>query len=94
MRRISIFLIGLALFTSTLCKAQKYNFKKTAYAKLKGVDVMVWVIWNSLKNNFEAAFDQYEKWGIKGIKMDFMDRDDQQMVEFYEKVCRKAAEKR
>lgn len=66
----------------------------TAYAKSKGVDVMVWVMWNSLKNQWDKAFDQFEKWGIKGVKMDFMNRDDQQMVEFYEAVARKAAEKK
>ena len=66
----------------------------TAYAKSKGVDVMLWVIWNSLKNQWNEAFDQFERWGIKGIKMDFMNRDDQQMVEFYEAVAGKAAEKK
>lgn len=66
----------------------------TAYAKSKGVDVMLWVIWNSLKEQWHEAFDQFEKWGIKGIKMDFMNRDDQQMVEFYEAVASKAAEKK
>ena len=66
----------------------------TSYAKSKGVDVMLWVIWNSLKNQWDGAFDQFEKWGIKGIKMDFMNRDDQQMVEFYEAVASKAAEKK
>jgi alpha-glucosidase len=66
----------------------------TAYAKMKGVDVMLWVIWNDLRNQWDQAFDQFEKWGIKGIKMDFMNRDDQQMVAFYEAVAQKAAEKK
>lgn len=65
----------------------------TAYAKTKGVDVMVWVIWNTLRDQWEEAFDQFEEWGVKGIKIDFMNRDDQQMVEFYEAVASKAAEK-
>jgi len=69
-------------------------FEVTAYAKTKGVDVMLWVIWNSLQKQWNPAFDQFEKWGIKGIKMDFMNRDDQQMVEFYEAVASKAAEKK
>ncbi len=66
----------------------------TSYAKAKGVDVMLWVIWNTLKNQWDAAFNQFEHWGIRGIKMDFMNRDDQQMVEFYEKVAEKAVEKK
>jgi alpha-glucosidase len=66
----------------------------TAYAETKGVDIMLWVIWSTLQKQWDSAFDQFEKWGIKGIKMDFMNRDDQQMVEFYEKVAAKAAERK
>lgn len=66
----------------------------TAYAKTKGVDVMLWVIWHALENQWDESFDLFEKWGIKGIKMDFMNRDDQRMVEFYEAVAQKAAEKK
>lgn len=65
-----------------------------AYANTKGVDVMLWVLWNTLEKQFEQAFDLYEKWGIKGLKIDFMNRDDQPMVEYYEKVLKKAAEKK
>ena len=64
----------------------------TAYARGKGVDIMLWVMWNGLKKQWTEAFDQFQKWGIKGIKMDFMNRDDQQMVEFYEAVAGKCAE--
>jgi alpha-glucosidase len=53
---------------------------------------MLWVMWNALQKQWEQAYTQFEKWGIKGIKMDFMNRDDQQMVEFYEAVARKSAE--
>lgn len=66
----------------------------TSYAKSKGVDVMLWVIWHTLKTQWNEAFDQFERWGIKGIKMDFMNRDDQEMVRFYEAVAAKAAEKK
>jgi alpha-glucosidase len=66
----------------------------TAYAKAKGVDVMLWMIWHTLEKQWDQAFDQFEKWGIKGIKVDFMNRDDQPMVRFYEKVAREAAEKK
>ena len=63
----------------------------TAYGRSKGVDIMLWVIWHTLEKQWNQAFSQFEKWGIKGIKVDFMNRDDQLMVQFYEKVAREAA---
>lgn len=63
----------------------------TAYGRSKGVDIMLWVIWHSLERQWNEAFNLFEKWGIKGIKVDFMNRDDQPMVRFYEKVAREAA---
>ena len=66
----------------------------TAYAEAKGVDVMLWILWHSLQKQWDQAFDQFRKWGIKGIKIDFMNRDDQPMVEFYEAAARKAAEEK
>ena len=64
----------------------------TSYAAEKGVEIMLWVIWHALERQWDEAFEQFGKWGIKGIKMDFMNRDDQKMVQFYEAVARKAAE--
>ena len=66
----------------------------TAYAKTKGVDVMLWMVWHTLEKQWFQAFDQFEKWGIKGIKVDFMNRDDQLMVMFYEAVAREAAKRK
>ena len=66
----------------------------TSYAKSKGVDIMLWVIWHTLEKQWDEAFDLFEKWGIRGIKVDFMNRDDQLMVRFYESVAKKAAEKK
>lgn len=65
-----------------------------AYAESKGVDVMVWVLWKSLVEQWDDAFSLFKKWGIKGIKIDFMNRDDQAMVEFYEAAARQAAEQK
>lgn len=62
-----------------------------AYAGSRNVDIMLWVLWNSLENQWDEAFAQFQKWGIKGIKVDFMNRDDQPMVEFYEAAASKAA---
>jgi len=63
----------------------------TAYAQKKGVGLILWMTWMSLDNNMEPVMDQLVKWGIKGIKVDFMQRDDQVMVNFYERVAKEAA---
>ena len=62
-----------------------------AYAKKKKVGLWLWVQWSLLDRQMDAALAQYQKWGIKGIKVDFMDRNDQQMVDYYHKLMRKAA---
>ncbi|WP_321285718.1 glycoside hydrolase family 97 protein [uncultured Sunxiuqinia sp.] len=62
------------------------------YGKEKNVGVILWVVWKTMDNKLEAALDQFQAWGAKGIKMDFMQRDDQWMVNFYEKIARKCAE--
>jgi len=64
------------------------------YARSKNVDIMLWILWNSLQKQWDEAFAQFQKWGIRGIKIDFMNRDDQPMVEFYEAAARKAAEQK
>lgn len=63
-----------------------------AYGKKKNVDLILWVSWAPFPEKLDEAFDLFSKWGIKGIKMDFMNRDDQAMVDFYYTVARKAAE--
>jgi alpha-glucosidase len=62
-----------------------------AYAKEKGVGIRLWVWWKPLSEKLEEAFATYERWGIKGLMIDFMDRDDQEMVEWQEKCLRAAA---
>lgn len=61
------------------------------YGKEKNVDIILWLTWLTVENNFDL-FETYEKWGVKGIKIDFMDRSDQWMVDYYERVAKKAAE--
>lgn len=63
-----------------------------AYGKEKGVAVLLWVEWRALDRLMDDAMALYEKWGAAGIKVDYMNRDDQEMVSYYEKVVRKAAE--
>ncbi len=53
-----------------------------AYGKSKNVDVILWVIWKTLDEQLEHALDEFQKWGAAGIKVDFMQRDDQGMVNY------------
>jgi alpha-glucosidase len=62
-----------------------------AYARQRGVKVMLWVDYRPLNKQIDEAFALYEKWGVAGIKVDSMNRDDQEMVNFYEQWVRKAA---
>lgn len=61
------------------------------YGKEKNVDIILWVTWKALDDKLQEALDQFEAWGVKGIKIDFMQRDDQWMVNFYEKIARECA---
>ena len=65
-----------------------------AYGKKKNVGIILWVVWKTLDDQWEAAFNQAEKWGVKGLKIDFMQRDDQPVMNFYHRVCREAARRR
>jgi alpha-glucosidase len=65
-----------------------------SYAKQKNVGVILWVVWKTLWDQWDEAFDQFEKWGVKGLKVDFMQRDDQWMVNYYEKVARECAKRK
>jgi len=62
------------------------------FAKDRNVKVILWLRWNHVERQMEEAFPLYEKWGIAGVKIDFMQRDDQEMVNFYRRVVKKAAE--
>lgn len=66
--------------------------KIIAYGSAKNVRVMIWLQWQQLDWQLDEALATYEKWGIAGIKVDFMDRSDQDMVNFYHKLLGKAAE--
>jgi alpha-glucosidase len=65
----------------------------TAYAKQKNVGIILWVIWKTLDDQLIPALDQYEKWGVKGIKVDFMQRSDQPLINYFYKVSRETAKR-
>lgn len=65
----------------------------SAYAESKDVDLILWVVWMGLEKQLDKALDLYQSWGVRGIKIDFMQRDDQKMVDYYWKVAKAAAER-
>jgi alpha-glucosidase len=62
-----------------------------AHAREKKVGIILWVTWKSLLDKLQPALAQYAAWGVKGIKVDFMQRDDQWMVNYYWMVAQEAA---
>lgn len=62
------------------------------WARARNLRVLLWLRWNSVNAQMDEAFALYERWGVAGVKIDFMDRDDQEMVNFYTRVVQKAAE--
>ena len=65
-----------------------------SYAEEKNVGVILWVAWKTLWDQWDESFEQFENWGVKGIKVDFMQRDDQWMVNYYYKVAEEAAKRK
>ncbi len=61
------------------------------YAKSKGIGIWLWTHWTSVQQQMEDAFALFEKWGVAGVKVDGMNRDDQWMVDFYQRVAKMAA---
>ncbi len=62
-----------------------------SYAESKNVGIILWVVWYTLDYQLDEALQKFEEWGAKGIKVDFMQRDDQKMVNYYEKIAIEAA---
>jgi alpha-glucosidase len=62
------------------------------YAKSKNVNIWVWAHFRDVNDQMEIAFAQFEKWGIVGVKIDFLDRSDQWMVNWYRTTAKKAAD--
>lgn len=62
------------------------------YAKARGVGLMLWAHWKHIEPRMDAVLQRYADWGIKGVKVDFMERDDQEMVAFYERLAKATAE--
>ena len=63
-----------------------------SYATAKHVKVWIWLYSISVMNQMKEAFPLFEKWGVAGVKIDFVNRDDQEGIKFYYDVAREAAE--
>jgi alpha-glucosidase len=64
------------------------------YAKSKNVGLILWMTSAALEANFDAAFEQFTKWGIVGLKIDFMQRDDAPMMDFLYRASEEAAKRK
>jgi alpha-glucosidase len=62
-----------------------------SYAKARGVDILLWLNWEPLNKRMDGALAMYKSWDVKGIKVDYMDSDDQETVNFYHRLVKKAA---
>jgi len=64
------------------------------YAKMKKVGLLLWCVWNTLDKQMDEVLDKYQKWGIPGLKVDFIDREDQLVVDFVERVLKETAKRK
>ncbi|ANQ52698.1 glycoside hydrolase family 97 protein [Flammeovirga sp. MY04] len=67
-------------------------FELIRYGNEKKVGIILWATWKTLDEQL-FVLDNFQKWGVKGVKVDFMDRADQLMVDFYDKIARLCAER-
>jgi len=62
-----------------------------SYGKEKGVDIILWTLWKPLDANLTQTLETYKSWGVKGIKIDFIQRNDQYTVNSYEQIAKECA---
>lgn len=62
------------------------------YGNSKNVKIILWSLWRPLDQDMDAILEKFEQWGVKGVKVDFIQRADQYVVNFYERLAKKAAE--
>ena len=65
-----------------------------AYGRERNVQIVLWLTWLAVEKDMDRLFATLEEWGIPGVKIDFMDRSDQWMVGYYERVMKCAARHR
>ena len=65
-----------------------------AYAKEKNVGIILWTAYKTFVKQMERALDKFAAWGCAGIKLDFLNRDDQQMINFIENASKECAKRK
>ncbi|MFS4456125.1 glycoside hydrolase family 97 protein [Maribacter sp. 2304DJ31-5] len=63
------------------------------YGEERGVKIILWCIWKVLDRQMTDALDQFKEWGVAGTKVDFIDRDDQLAINFYERIAAESAKR-
>ena len=66
----------------------------TSYAREKQVGLVLWTSCIAMETQMEAALDQFQAWGIKGIMVDFFDTDDQVMIRSLQRIAEATAERK
>jgi alpha-glucosidase len=61
------------------------------YAAAKNVKIWIWLAYSDVDRQMEEAFPLYEQWGVAGLKIDFVERDDQRGIDFYYRAAKEAA---
>jgi alpha-glucosidase len=64
------------------------------YGRERKVGIIPWVVAKTLEDQLEPALDQFARWGVAGLKVDFMQRDDQKLMQFYHRVAEAAARRK
>lgn len=84
---------GWSKSTTNILECQKeINVEELVqYGQEKNVGIILWTLWGPLDEKMDEAMSLYESWGVKGVKVDFMQRADQYMVNYYERVAKTAA---
>ena len=84
---------GWSVETDLLKISPQMNLKEIIdYGKQKNVGIFLWASWYAINQRLEETFSQYSKLGVKGFKIDFLDRDDQKMVQSVYHIAKRAAD--
>ncbi|HVZ55437.1 MAG TPA: glycoside hydrolase family 97 protein [Chitinophagaceae bacterium] len=64
------------------------------HARRQGVRISMWTLAQTLDRQLDSALDRFQRWGVDFIMTDFIDRDDQKTVRFYQRIAEACARRR